>query len=121
MAGVEVKNRNSPDENRDLAGKGEAGVFDVGGHSVLYATFQPGWRWTEDMTPLVGTDNCKATHLMYCISGRMGIKHDDGTEVEIGPGDIVSVEPGHDAWIVGDEPCTLVDFGGFRQYGLSTE
>jgi hypothetical protein len=116
MAGVEVKNSSAPDETRSFGGKGEGGVFDVGGHAVLYGTFEPGWRWSEHIKPVAGTEKCEATHLLYCFSGRMKIAHNDGTEAEIGPGDIASIEPGHDAWIVGDEPFTSIDFGGYAQY-----
>jgi uncharacterized cupin superfamily protein len=65
---------------------------------------------------IAGTESCQATHLMYCISGRMKIVMANGTESEIGPGDVASIPPGHDAWTVGNEPCIAVDFGGFAQY-----
>ena len=77
---------------------------------------QPGWRWSEHLQPIAKTDSCQAPHLIYCVSGRMGIRMEDGTEGEIGPGDVVSIAPGHDAWTIGDEPCIAVDFGGFAQY-----
>jgi hypothetical protein len=67
--------------------------------------------------PLVRTEKCEATHLLYCFSSRMKLVHDDGSEGEIGPGDIAAIEPGHDAWIVGEEPCVTIDFGGYAQYG----
>ena len=118
MAGVEVRSVSSPDETRPFADKGQGAMINVGGHSVLYGTFEPGWRWSEHVKPAVGTEKCAATHLLYCISGRMKIAHDDGTEAEIGPGDVAAIEPGHDAWIVGDETFTSVDFGGYAQYGL---
>ena len=116
MAGVEIKNVNAPDETRGFAGKGQGGIYNVGGHPVLYGTFEPGWKWSEHIKPIAGTDSCEATHLLYCISGRMMIVHNDGSEGEIGPGDIVSIAPGHDAWVVGDEACVAVDFGGYAQY-----
>jgi quercetin dioxygenase-like cupin family protein len=116
MAGIEVKNVNSPDETRPFADKGEGAIVTVGGHQVLYGRFEPGWRWSEHIKPIAGTDSCEATHLLYCISGRMKVVMDDGGEGEIGPGDVVSIEPGHDAWVVGDEPFTGVDFGGYAQY-----
>jgi len=116
VAGVEVKNVNAPDETRSFAGKGQGGVLDVSGHSVLYGTFEPGWRWSEHIKPIAGTEKCEANHLIYCISGRMKVVHNDGTEAEIGPGDVAAIEPGHDAWIVGDQPFTSIDFGGYRQY-----
>lgn len=118
MAGVEVKSVNQPDETRTFAGKGEGGVVNVAGHTVLHGTMQPGWRWSEHVKPTVETEKCEATHLLFVMSGRMKIVHDDGSEAEIGPGDVAAIEPGHDAWVVGDEPFTSVDFGGYAQYGL---
>jgi quercetin dioxygenase-like cupin family protein len=82
----------------------------------LYGTFEPGWRWSEHVKPIAKTDSCQATHLMYCISGRMHVRMDDGTEQEIGPGDLAAIPSGHDAWIVGDEPCVAVDWGGSANY-----
>jgi hypothetical protein len=116
VAGLEIKSVNSPDETRPFAGKGSAAVVSVGGHPVLYGTFEPGWRWSEHVKPIANTDSCQAPHLLYCLWGRMKVAMSDGTEGEIGPGDIASIEPGHDAWIVGDEPCVAVDFGGYAKY-----
>lgn len=116
MASIEVKNVSSPDETRPFAGHGQAAVVKVGDHPVLYGTFEPGWKWSEDLKPIAGTDKCEATHLMYCMSGRMRIAMNDGSEEEIGPGDVASIAPGHDAWVVGDEPCVAVDFGGYARY-----
>jgi hypothetical protein len=116
VAGLEIKSVNSPEETRPFAGKGHADVVNVGGQPVLYGTFEPGWRWSEHVKPLAGTDSCQAPHLLYCISGRMKVAMDDGSEGELGPGDVVSIEPGHDAWVVGDEPCVAVDFGGYARY-----
>src|SRR6266511_238141 len=103
VAGLENKSVNSPDETRPFADKGQGAVVNVGGHPVLYGTFEPGWRWSEHIKPIAGTDSCEATHLLYCISGRMNVAMDDGTEADVGPGDVAAIEPGHDAWVVGDE------------------
>jgi quercetin dioxygenase-like cupin family protein len=116
MAGISVKNVNAPDETRSFGGKGEGKVLEVDGHVVLYGSFEPGWRWSEHIKPIARTDACEATHVMYVLSGRMNVVHNDGTKAEIGPGDAAIVEPGHDAWVVGDEPCVTIDFGGYRQY-----
>jgi hypothetical protein len=116
MAGLEVKNVSSPDETRPFAANGNAAVLNVGDHPALYGTFEPGWRWSADVKPIAGTDSCQAAHLIYCISGRMKVVMDDGSEGEIGPGDVASIAPGHDAWVVGDEPCVAVDFGSISQY-----
>ncbi len=106
----------SPEEVRRFAAHGHADVVDLAGHTVIYGTFEPGWRWSEDVKPIAQTDSCQANHLIYCISGRMGIRMDNGPEGEIGPGDVVSIDAGHDAWGVGDEPCISIDFGGYAQY-----
>jgi quercetin dioxygenase-like cupin family protein len=116
VAGVEVKSMNSPDETRSFGGKGEGKVLNVAGHPVLYGSFEPGWRWSEHIKPIAGTEQCEATHLLYCVSGQMKVVHQDGSEGEIGPGDVAAIEPGHDAWVVGDEPCVSIDFGGYAQY-----
>jgi len=116
MAGLEIKNVESPDETRPFAAKGNAAVLNIGGHPALYGTFEPGWRWSEHVKPIAGTDSCQTAHLLYCLSGRMKVAMNDGTEGEIGPGDMASIEPGHDAWVVGDEACVAVDFGSVSQY-----
>src|ERR671937_1647691 len=116
MSSLEVKNFSSPDETRPFEDKGQAAVVNLGEHPVIYGTFEPGWRWSEHVKPLANTDTCQAPHLLYCLSGRMHVAMNDGTEKEIGPGDAASLSPGHDAWVVGDEPCIAVDFGGYAQY-----
>jgi quercetin dioxygenase-like cupin family protein len=116
MADLEIKNVATPDETRPFVGKGRAAVVNVAGHPVLYGTFEPGWRWSEHLKPIAGTESCQATHLLYCLSGRMRVETDSGEQGEIGPGDVAAIEPGHDAWVVGDEPCVAVDFGGYAQY-----
>jgi quercetin dioxygenase-like cupin family protein len=116
MASLEVKSVQSPDETRSFVDKGSGAVVTVDGHPVLYGTFEPGWRWSEHIKPIANTDSCEATHLLYCISGRMKVVMADGTEAEIGPGDVAAIPPGHDAWVVGDEACVAVDFGGYARY-----
>jgi quercetin dioxygenase-like cupin family protein len=116
VAGLEIKNVSSPDETRPFVDKGHADVLELDGKPVIYGTFEPGWRWSEHVKPIAGTDGCQATHFMYCISGRMGVEMSDGSEGEVGPGDVVTIAPGHDAWVVGDEPCVTVDFGGYGSY-----
>jgi hypothetical protein len=116
MAGLEMKTFDAPDETRPFADKGGAKVVNIGGGSVLYGTFEPGWRWSEHVKPLAGTDSCQSPHLLYILSGRMKVVMDDGTEGEVGPNSVVRIEPGHDAWVVGDEACTSVDFGPSPTY-----
>jgi hypothetical protein len=110
-AGLERKSLDSPEEVRSFAGHGYANVSTVGDGPVLRAHFQPGWRWSQDVKPIAGTDSCQAAHVGYFISGRMRIRMDDGTEAEFGPGDLMDCAPGHDAWIVGEEECVVIDWG----------
>jgi ethanolamine utilization protein EutQ (cupin superfamily) len=109
MAAMEVKSIATPDETRTFA-NGRLEVVTLGGMVLGKATFEPGWRWSESVRPIAGTDSCQVHHNGYVISGRMHVAMDDGTEGEAGPGDVVVIPPGHDAWTVGDEPCVVLDF-----------
>ena len=117
MAGLTRKSFDTPDEIRPFeAGNGQAGG-DQHRHGVVgRATFQPGWRWSEHVKPIAGTESCQAAHTGYFVSGRMKVVMDDGEEMEYGPGDFAYMAPGHDAWIVGDEPCVVIDWQGFTDY-----
>ncbi len=79
--------------------------------------YEPGWRWSVDIQPIAGTDTCQYHHLGITLSGRLRAQMPDGTELEIGPGDVFEIPPGHDAWVVGDEPWVSVDFEAMRTYG----
>ena len=116
MAGLESRNFDDPDETRPFADKGAAQVVTVGGSTVLKGRFEPGWRWSEHLKPIAGTDSCQSPHFLYVVSGRMHVAMNDGAEAEAGPNDVVRIEPGHDAWVVGDEPCVIVDFGASPAY-----
>jgi hypothetical protein len=112
---AERKTLNKPDETRNFP-KGKLEVVTIGETTIGRAEFQPGWKWSECMKSIAGTESCQAAHLGYCISGRMAILTDDGQQIEFGPGDAMWIPPGHDAWIVGNDPCVLVDFTGFADY-----
>ena len=117
MTGLAKKNIDSPDEVREMKdGKGRVELVDLGAGLVGRATFEPGWKWSEHVKPLAGTDSCQAAHVGYVLSGRMKIVMDDGEEAEVGPGDFMTAAPGHDAWIVGDEPCVIIDWQGMDDY-----
>jgi hypothetical protein len=109
MAGIETKSFDSPDETR-TPDKTKVEVVKLGGTSAGRATFQPGWKWSECIKPVVGTDSCQARHVGAVIGGRLHVVHEDGTEGEVGPGDAYVIEPGHDAWVVGDEPFSAFEF-----------
>lgn len=116
MAAVESKSFGSPDETRPFVDKGAAQVLTLGGSTVLKGRFEPGWRWSEHLRPIAGTDTCQSPHLLYVLSGHMHVAMSDGTEGDVGPDDVARIEPGHDAWVVGDEPCVVVDFGASPAY-----
>ena len=109
MASVIAKSFDTPDETR-TPDKTKVEVVDLGGAKAARMTFQPGWRWSECVKPVVGTESCQARHIGTVASGRMHIVHDDGTEIDAGPGDAYVIEPGHDAWVVGDEPLVGFEF-----------
>lgn len=113
---AEVKSFDSPDETRSFEGNGNAKVVALAGHSVAYGTFEPGWKWSENVKPIAGTDSCQAAHFGYVLSGSMRIYMDDGQEIEINPGDVVAIPPGHDAEVTGSEACVMVDFGEIGDY-----
>lgn len=104
-------NFDTPDETRP-AGSGRADILNVGDMAMMRITLPPGWRWSTDLKPVVHTDSCLAPHLQYHISGRLYVKMDDGSEAEFGPGQVSVLPPGHDAWVVGDEPAVLIDVTG---------
>ena len=113
---LQVKTFDRPDEVRPFKDHGEMRVVHLGTTAAGLGTFEPGWRWSDDVKPIAGTDSCQAHHSLYVLSGRMHVVMDDGTESEVGPGDAVIIPAGHDAWTVGDEPCVAVDFTGVARY-----
>jgi hypothetical protein len=106
---LEAKNLDLPEDKRSFT-HGQIQIVRVGERVIGRATLNPGWRWSTDVQPLVGTSSCELAHTAYVISGRMRVRMNDGTEADFGPGDAQYVSPGHDAWVVGDEPCVVVDF-----------
>jgi hypothetical protein len=89
---------------------GAVQLVSVGSVTVGRARLEPGWRWSGDVKPIVGTDSCMVHHKGYGVSGRLHVVMDDGSEFEVGPGDAHDIPPRHDAWVVGDEPYVGVDF-----------
>jgi quercetin dioxygenase-like cupin family protein len=106
---VEVKNFDDADEVRPFEDRGQVRLVNIGGREVGLGVFEPGWRWHDHVKPIVGTHSCEFPHFIYVIAGRMKVVMDDGTEAELRAGDVATVAPGHDAWVVGDEPCITVD------------
>ncbi len=117
MAGFVRKSLNTPEETRTFPeGKGKLDLVNLEAGPIGRAVFEPGWQWSKHIKPVAGTDSCQAAHMGYVVSGRMLVRMDDGEEMEFGPGDFMVAPPGHDAWIVGDEPCVAIDWQGMADY-----
>ena len=109
------QNFDKADEVRTFP-KGKLELLNIGGATVGRATFEPGWRWSTSLQSIAQTHSCEAAHFNYHVSGVLRVKMDDGTEFDCKPGDISVVPPGHDAWVVGNEPVVVVDFQGMVDY-----
>ena len=115
MDKYERKDLGSPDETRKFE-KGRVELINIGGGTVGRLTLEPGWRWSKHVKPIAKTDWCEAPHFQYQVSGRIHVLMADGTEFEVGPGEVVSLPSGHDAWVVGDQPVVVVDWYGATNY-----
>ena len=109
MTQVHISNLAREGEKRTFKAHGHALVGGAGAAGFTKGVFEPGWRWSDDVKPIAGTESCQTRHLGFVISGRMHITCDDGTELEIGAGDAFDLPAGHDAYTIGDEPCVMVD------------
>jgi hypothetical protein len=112
---MEYRSFSQPEETRSFE-KGKIEVVSLGGCTFGRATFEPGWRWSTCLKPIMKTRSCEAPHLNLHLSGKLHIVMDDGTEHDFGPGDISEIPPGHDAWVVGGEPVVVVDISGMDHY-----
>jgi len=112
---LEVRRFDDPDERQPF----EKGVFErlaVGGASLGRARYEPGWRWSTHVGPSVGTASCPVAHVGLVLAGRAAIRMDGGAFVVVGPGDVFAVPPGHDSWVVGDEPYVSIHLAGAEDY-----
>lgn len=89
---------------------GQVQIVRIGGSVIRRNLFEPGWRWSEHMKPMVKTDSCQVHHVGYILSGRLHVEAEDGAEEEIGPGEVYEIQPGHDGWVVGDEAVIAIEF-----------
>ncbi|MFD7325933.1 cupin domain-containing protein [Streptomyces sp. NPDC059875] len=119
MTGIVSRSFDSADETRPFeGGKGRLDLVNTDRGPVGRAVFEPGWKWSQHVKPIAGTDSCQADHVGYVVSGRMKIVMNDGDSIEVGPGDFFAVPPGHDAWVLGDEACVALDWMGFGEYAV---
>ncbi|MCA1703511.1 MAG: cupin domain-containing protein [Actinobacteria bacterium] len=115
MAGIETGAFDSPDESRTPE-KTRIDIVKLGAANAARFTFEPGWKWSRCIKPVAGTDSCQARHVGVVQAGHLHVVHEDGSEGEVGPGDAYVIEPGHDAWVIGDER-----FVGFEFESRSTD
>jgi hypothetical protein len=112
---MQNKNLSKPDELRSFD-KGKVELATLGGVTFGRATLQPGWKWSTCLKPIVKTKSCEAPHLQYHVAGRLHVLMDDGSAQEFGPGEVSLLPPGHDAWVVGNEPVVVIDISGMVEY-----
>ena len=112
---AEQKSFGTPDETRAFE-RGALDLLRIGGGEIGRLTLQPGWRWSDHVKPLAGTDLCEAPHFQYHVQGTLHIVMADGAEFDARPGDVTALPQGHDAWVVGAEPVVIVDWYGASNY-----
>ena len=120
MARLQRKRFSEPAEVRSFP-NGRVDTVELDDVVIGRMTYEPGWRWSNDVKPIAGTDRCMAHHIGVVLQGRLRAEMDDGTEMEVGPGDIFELPPGHDAWVVGDIPWVSVDWEAMRTFGRAIE
>lgn len=109
MGGLTHKSFDNPDETR-TPDKTKVEVVDLGSAKAARMTMQPGWKWSECIKPVAGTDTCQSRHIGVAVSGTLHVTHDDGSEIDVAPGGVYLIEPGHDAHVVGNEAFVAYEF-----------
>lgn len=115
MGGIETNDFSTPDEVRSPE-RTTVEVVKIGGGEVGRYTFEPGWRWSECIKPVAGTESCQHDHVGYCVSGVLRVQHDDGSTADITAGAVYHIAPGHDSAVVGDAPFVSVEFQGASDF-----
>jgi hypothetical protein len=115
VSAAELKSFGSPDEVREFP-NGRLELVKIGGATVGRAILQPGWSWSSSVKPIAKTKSCEAAHFQFHVSGTLRVRMDDGSEFDCKAGDVSLLPPGHDAWVVGNEPAVVVDFQGMLDY-----
>ncbi len=118
MARLQRRRFEDSDDVRTIS-NGRIEVVELDDRVIGRMTYQPGWRWSVDVKPIAGTQTCQFHHVGVTTSGRLRVQMPDGLELEIGPGEVFEIPPGHDAWVVGEEPWVSVDFEAMRAYAKS--
>ena len=95
---------------------GKVDLIDIGGSQIGRLTLEPGWRWSEHVKPIAGTEWCEAPHFQFHAAGTLHVRMTDGTDIIANAGDVTALPHGHDAWVVGDEAVVLIDWWGASTY-----
>lgn len=112
---LETRSHSSPDETRTPA-KSRIEIVRLEGYTIGRFNFEPGWRWSECVKPVVGTDSCQNSHVGYAVAGRLTVQLEDGSKTSIEPGDSYTIPPGHDAWVEGGEGFVGIEVMSAEQY-----
>jgi class 3 adenylate cyclase len=120
MPRLRYKNFATPDEVRTFV-KGRAEVVSLDESTVGRSHWEPGWRWSQHLAPVMGTRSCEVHHLGHSVSGVLHVEMDDGQALDIPPDSIFEIPPGHDAWVVGSDPWVVVEWTSARIVGLAPE
>lgn len=110
-----IKRLESPDEVREFP-KGKFEIIRMGQQTIGRASYEPGWKWSRDVGAVKGESSCQVEHVGMVVSGHVKVRMDDGREVDLRAGDVFSLGPGHDSWVVGDEPYVSLHFLGAEEY-----
>ncbi|MDQ0261101.1 cupin domain-containing protein [Sinomonas atrocyanea] len=109
VTSLNVKSHDDPDEKR-RPDKSEIDLVTVGDYTIGRLTFAPGWRWSDCIKPVAGTDTCQNNHVGYCVSGTLEVRLATGESATITAGSSYTIPPGHDAWVVGEEKFVGLEF-----------
>ena len=120
MSKMQGKNLSKPDQLRTFD-HGKVELVTLGGVTFGRATLQPGWKWSTTLKDVMKTKSCEAPHPQYHVSGKLHVVMDDGSAREFGPGEVSLIPPGHDAWVVGNEPVVVIDISGMVDYAKPHE
>ena len=120
VTSLQAKSHDAPDETRTPP-KTKVEVVRLEGFTIGRFNFEPGWRWSECVKPVAGTDSCQAAHVGYAVSGTLAVRLNDGTESTINAGDSYTIPPGHDAWVEGDEGFVGIEVMSAEQYAKPQE
>jgi class 3 adenylate cyclase len=115
MIDLRLKNFAAPDQTIEFPLL-RAQIVELGDFTVGYVVHQPGWSWYEHVRPIVGGEWCQARHVGVLLSGRTGLRLEDGRRYEFSPLEVIDIPPGHDGWVIGDEPAVMLEWAGLHTF-----